>query len=125
MGWRICAAPVVAVAERAAAQSTGPVAACFEITAGWRICAAPAAATAERAAAQTPGPCATGAAVPDAANNPGLVADCTALLTAKDTLRGTAPLNWDAGLMITGLGRGHRARDAAARDGVAPGESAG
>ena len=101
VGWRICAAPVVAAAERAAAQSTGPVAACFEITAGWRICAAPAAATAERAAAQTPGPCATGRAVPDAANNPGLVADCTALLTAKDTLRGTAPLNWDAGLMIT------------------------
>ena len=76
------------------------MAACFEITAGWRICAAPAAATAERAAAQTPGPCATGAAVPDAVNNPGLVADCAILLTAKDTLRGTAALNWDPGLAI-------------------------
>ena len=38
--------------------------------------------------------CASGGAVPDAANNPGLVSDCEALLAAKDTLRGTAGLNW-------------------------------
>ena len=45
--------------------------------------------------------CATGAAVQDAANNPGLVADCEALLAAKDTLRGTATLNWSADTAIT------------------------
>ena len=40
--------------------------------------------------------CATGSAVPDAANNPGLVSDCEALLAARDTLAGTATLNWSA-----------------------------
>ena len=40
--------------------------------------------------------CATGSAVPDAANNPGLVSDCEALLEARDTLAGTATLNWSA-----------------------------
>ena len=70
-------------AAPAAAQSTGPAVTCFEITVGWRICAAPAVAP-----AQPPGPCATGAAVPDAANNRGLVADCAILLAVKDTLRG-------------------------------------
>ena len=44
--------------------------------------------------------CATGGAVSDAANNPGLVADCDALLAAKDTLRGTAALNWSADTAI-------------------------
>ena len=38
--------------------------------------------------------CATGSAVPDAANNPGLVSDCEALLASRDTLAGTATLNW-------------------------------
>ncbi len=47
------------------------------------------------------GDCATGGAVPDAANNPGLVSDCEALLDAKDTLRGTATLNWSAGASIS------------------------
>ena len=42
------------------------------------------------------GTCSTGRAVPDAANNPGLVADCDTLLAARDTLRGTATLNWSA-----------------------------
>ena len=83
-------------AAPAAAQSAEPAVVCFEITVGWRICAAPAVAP-----AQPPGPCATGAAVPDAANNPGLVADCTALVTAKDALRGTAALNWSADRAIT------------------------
>ncbi len=42
--------------------------------------------------AQPPPPC--GLAVPDQTNNPGLMADCFALLAAKDALRGTASLNW-------------------------------
>ena len=40
--------------------------------------------------------CATGRAVPDAANNPGLVSDCEALLAARDTLVGTATPNWSS-----------------------------
>ena len=46
-------------------------------------------------------PCATGSAVPDAANNPGLVDDCETLLAAEDTLRGTANLNWSANTPIS------------------------
>ena len=45
--------------------------------------------------------CATGTAVPDAANNPGLVSDCEALLEARDTLAGTATLNWSADTPIS------------------------
>ncbi len=41
-------------------------------------------------------PCANGTVVPSPADNPGLVADCAALLAARDTLRGTATLNWSA-----------------------------
>ena len=44
--------------------------------------------------AQQTSACATGGAVADAANNPGLVSDCEALLAARDTLAGTATLNW-------------------------------
>ena len=40
--------------------------------------------------------CSSGTAVPDAANNPGLVSDCEALLASRDTLAGTATLNWSA-----------------------------
>ena len=40
--------------------------------------------------------CATDGAVPNAANNPGLVSDCEALLAGKDTLVGTGTLNWSA-----------------------------
>ena len=40
--------------------------------------------------------CATGVAVPDAANNPGLVSDCEALLASRDTLAGSGTLNWSA-----------------------------
>ena len=40
--------------------------------------------------------CASDGAVPDAANNPGLVSDCAVLLAARDTLAGTATLNWAA-----------------------------
>ena len=45
--------------------------------------------------------CAAGGAVPDAAINPGLVSDCDTLLTARDTLAGTASLNWAADTPIT------------------------
>ena len=45
--------------------------------------------------------CATGGAVADAANNPGLVSDCEALLAARDTLAGSATLNWSADTPIT------------------------
>ncbi len=41
---------------------------------------------------QPPPPC--GLAVPNQAENPGLVRDCQALLAGKDTLRGTGSLNW-------------------------------
>ena len=44
--------------------------------------------------------CATAGAVSDAAANPGLVTDCEKLLAAKDTLRGTASLNWSASIPI-------------------------
>ena len=48
--------------------------------------------------AQPPPPC--GLAVPDQANNPGLMRDCMTLLAAKDTLRGTATLNWSVDTAI-------------------------
>ena len=45
--------------------------------------------------------CATGNAVPDAANNPGLVSDCYVLLSARDTLAGDSSLNWSAQTPLT------------------------
>ena len=57
------------------------------------------------AAAPTPpapqGPCATGSAVPNPAANPWLVSDCNALLDARDTLAGTATLNWSENTLIS------------------------
>ncbi len=50
--------------------------------------------------AQPPPAC--GLAVPDQATNPGLMADCMTLLAAKDTLRGTAMLNWSVNTPIAG-----------------------
>ena len=44
--------------------------------------------------------CANGTAVTDPNTNWGLVQDCEALLAAKDTLRGTATLNWSKDLAI-------------------------
>ena len=44
-------------------------------------------------------PCAS--AAPDQANNPGLMRDCINLLGLKDTLRGTATLNWSVDTAIT------------------------
>ena len=49
--------------------------------------------------AQPPPPC--GLAVPDQADNPGLMRDCVNLLAAKDTLRGAATLNWSVDTAIT------------------------
>ena len=46
-------------------------------------------------------PCENGTVVPNPADHPGLVADCAVLLAAKDTLRGTAALNWSATTPIT------------------------
>ena len=40
------------------------------------------------------------AALTDAADNPGLVSDCNTLLAARDTLAGSATLNWSADLAI-------------------------
>ena len=51
-------------------------------------------------AQSNPASCAAGGAVADPANNPGLVSDCDALLAARDTLAGTASLNWSASTPI-------------------------
>ena len=48
---------------------------------------------------QPPPPC--GLAVPDQADNPGLMRDCVNLLAAKDALRGTAALNWSVDTPIS------------------------
>ena len=48
--------------------------------------------------APPPPPC--GLAVPDQANNPGLMRDCITLLELKDTLSGTATLDWMASTTI-------------------------
>ena len=53
------------------------------------------------ASAPSAQPCENGTVVPQPADNPGLVADCAVLLAAKDTLRGTATLNWSATTPIT------------------------
>ena len=45
--------------------------------------------------------CSSGNAVPEAADNPGLVADCEALLEARARLVGTAALNWSEDTPIT------------------------
>ena len=45
-------------------------------------------------------PCATGGAVANAANNPGLVSDCDTLLELRDTLAGARMLNWSGNTSI-------------------------
>ncbi len=56
------------------------------------------------AAAGTPArpvsPCITGVAVPGAASNPGLVADCEALLAVGNTLAGSGTLNWSGSVAM-------------------------
>ena len=54
------------------------------------------------AATEPPPPCANGTVIASPATQPDLVADCTALLAAKDTLRGTAALNWSADTALHG-----------------------
>ena len=44
--------------------------------------------------------CLTGGAVADPVNNPGLAADCEVLLAAKDTLAGSATLDWSVSVPI-------------------------
>ena len=46
------------------------------------------------------GKCAGGTAVPNPNDNHGLVADCHALISAQDMLKGSASLNWSADLAI-------------------------
>ena len=46
--------------------------------------------------------CSSGIAVTDPDDNPGLVSDCEALLGARDTLAGSASLNWSADIPIEG-----------------------
>ena len=48
--------------------------------------------------------CSNGIAVPNPQANPGLVADCAVLLAARDTLAGTASLNWNVGHYIDDWG---------------------
>ena len=62
---------------------------------------APAAATPEATSTLTPEQaCANGVAVAELEARPGLVADCEALLRAKDALRGEASLDWGGGLAV-------------------------
>ena len=49
--------------------------------------------------------CANGTAVTDPGTNRGLVHDCEALLAVKDTLRGTATLDWSCELVPSAAGR--------------------
>ena len=77
-------------------------------------------ATARVTVALTIAACYNGAAVPRADERPRLVRDCSILLTAKDTLRGTASLNWSPDLSIDewqGIYRGYRGRPVHTRDG--------
>ncbi len=56
--------------------------------------------------------CTNGIVVPDPVNNPGLVSDCEVLLSARDTLAGTATLDWSVsnsieeweGVRVRGVG---------------------
>ena len=59
------------------------------------------AAPGQPSAKATTNPCENGTVVASPAANPGLVADCTVLLAAKDTVAGTATLNWSASTDIT------------------------
>ena len=52
-------------------------------------------------AAPRTSPCVSGGAVADGADHPGLARDCEALLDARDTLAGTATLDWSADMPIT------------------------
>ena len=68
----------------------------------------------------TTSPCANGIAVPNPQDNLGLVADCTVLLQARDTLAGSATLNWHAGPPHRPVGRHYCQRLAAPGDHAGP-----
>ena len=87
------AATTPAISATSEAEPAGPAQVVAETTAAATV--PPASTT------TTTPPCENGTAVPSPADNPGLVADCTALLAAKDPLRGTATLNWSADRAIT------------------------
>ena len=57
-------------------------------------------ATAKVTVSLTIAACANGTVVPRPEEYPRLVRDCSVLLTAKDTLRGTASLNWSADIPL-------------------------
>ena len=76
--------------------------------------------------------CATKGAVPESDSNPGLLSDCGVLLAARDTLAGSATLNWSSDKPIgswdgVSLGGNTSARDSIAHDGlrVERGDTAG
>ena len=56
--------------------------------------------TVSASAGASTGSCATDGAVSGAVRNPGLVADCEALLAGRDTRAGTGTLNWSADIPI-------------------------
>ena len=66
--------------------------------------------------------CTNGTVFADPADNRELVKDCEALLAAKDTLRGTATLNWSTGTAHEQLDRRHHRRHAHARHRPQPGQ---
>ena len=61
---------------------------------------APTASPTPEAASTLEQACANGVAVAEPEAHPGLVADCEALLRAKDALRGDASLDWGGGLAV-------------------------
>ena len=68
------------------------------------------------AAQKTRKACMKNGAVPEPKENPGLVADCVALLKARDTLRDSQALNWSADVSHVQVGRSFYRRDVASRD---------
>ena len=51
-------------------------------------------------ASATPSRCANGVALPDPVSNPGLLADCNALLSMESALTGAASINWSEDIRI-------------------------
>ena len=64
--------------------------------------------------------CKEGVVVSEPVANPGLVADCEALLQSRDMLSNTLNLKWNAETPLDGVGRGHawRGTVAGARTGI-------
>ena len=92
--WTSSDTAVVSVSDRGRVQALSPGTATIIVTSG-EISGTATVEVTPRVS------CADGGAVADAANT-GLVADCEALLAARDTLAGTASLNWSLDTPITG-----------------------